>query len=184
MQNKYIGAELVFNGHRHKLPQVSGQASIPIRVPVDEIEIDGEFPIEYRNVEQHEDKVVFYKHNGKYLVLMGRDKVRPLLPSKELTDIEKALADKPKKKSKTLSANPGAVIQGFLISTQALKSTRIIELKPEETAPPSIPAPSSYPRNNYGRSATPEGFENRPRFQTDKPRQYGGGPVRTPYRPK
>ena len=123
---------LLFNGHKHMLTQVNAKARNAPLIELDEkdIDLDNALAVRYGHYTPHEQElVIFYKHDNRMLVLLGRDL------------IQKTLAAGHKK------------FQGRLVSTPALKATRILVEAPQVDAP----APET-------RLPNPSGFENRPRI--------------------
>lgn len=97
---------LTFNGYRHAADKVLGKASIPIAVSYKDINDDFNL-VGLDNIgdttKYYKGTTVFIKFEGKFVPLLGRSKV--------LTD----------------TTNPERIIKGMLITSVALKATRIDE---------------------------------------------------------
>lgn len=111
-------ALLIFNGVKHHVHLVQSVGGSGPNVGIAAVDIDMKTQATF---EPHDDAtitgdgpILFYKWEGKYVVLLGRSRV------------ENALADKQ------------ATIKGRLISTPGLKKARIVT-----AAPASDPAPAS-----------------------------------------
>lgn len=150
-------AILTFNGHRHAADKVLGKASIPIEVVYKDINSDFKL-VGLENVgdvtSYYLGTPVFIKFEGKFVPLLGRSKV---------------LVD---------TSNPERVIKGLLITSVALKATRLETSYVRPQGPTTLPTPSEgirvsqpdRPLQNFG--ALKEALSTPP-HRTSAPRPYG-----------
>lgn len=113
---------LKFNGHTHDAAKVLGKASRPVEVALKDINTDASL-VEFQCVPPGTDPLfsgttVFIHFNGKYVPLMGRAKV--------LTDV----------------SNPERIIKGMLVTSVALKATRLETSYVRPTGPTTLHTPS------------------------------------------
>lgn len=130
--------KLEFNGHDHKLHVVMAKASTALVVDIKTADIDVNQSLaartDYHEVDGLEPAVI--KHGGKYLVLLGRDRV---------------------------IAATKATVKARLVTSVALKDARIVELAPEEVARPAMPARwEANPRQDGERRPGYQGKNPRP----------------------
>jgi hypothetical protein len=124
--------KLIFNGHEYQLLTLLKTAAAGPKVEVALADIDlepkGDLSPELHpgNVEIHEENVVLFKHNNKYIVLAGRGRVQ------------------------RAHTNKLTVVKGNLLSTPALKKSRIVkDVAPAPLNPVLQAAPNTYDRNRY-----------------------------------
>lgn len=122
-------AVLRFNGNNYRLREImKGLAQYPI-IEVSAKEINSwlasdEFKADYSEDIDTGLNVLFFKQKGKYSVLVGREALECFAKS-----------------------NPGCVIHGKLISTPALKKTRI---DPNAVVVPDVVKTQVTPPSHYG----------------------------------
>lgn len=140
---------LKFNGHVHHLNQVVAKARTAptITVAKGDIHLDEGLPVGYSNYTSDETElIIFYKHDGRYLVLLGRELVRKAMSNGHLEFI------------------------GRLMSSPMLKTTRVADQAPSTA---NLMQPSEVRRNPAGFENRPHFKENR--TSQDRPRSNPAG---------
>jgi hypothetical protein len=174
---------LVFKGHEHKLSNVAAQATketleleidkIDLAVTASEIRYESEVACDDIATSIATSMPIFYKHEGKFIVLTGAATV------KNIRDTAK-----PKKDGTAIT------VQGRMLSSVALKGIRILKAQPisQEVSTPAQPfnpprfsdnRSSSYPPSRSN-SSNPYNSESRPPrannpYNSSSPRPAGNG---------
>jgi hypothetical protein len=163
-------AILIFNGHRHAADKVLGKASIPVEVAYKDINDDLKL-VGLDNVGDvspyYSGTTVFIKFEGKFVPLLGRSRVL------------------------TNTTDPERLIKGLLITSVALKATRIDTYSPAAPAGPvTLKTPTEGIRLGEPEARPPRRYETQQHSYGDQRRQESAtgsslrsrSPYRSPYK--
>jgi hypothetical protein len=150
-------AILRFNGHRHAADKVLGKASVPVEVVYKDINADLHLvgldnvgdPMAY-----YTGTPVFIKFEGKFVPLLGRSEIL-----RNTTD-------------------PKRIVKGLLITSVALKATRLDDGLSKPAGPVTLKTPSEDVRVSQPEHAPLKHFDAlRERFSSPPPRSSAPRPI-------